>query len=98
MSLMERSPPSHWKGPPVEGGGEPPYDDGMEARVAALEKDVKDVRERTIKIEAILESYKSIFASKSDVAEAKSSIILWVVTAVLFAQFLPGILKRFGIF
>jgi hypothetical protein len=69
----------------------------MDARVIALEKDMKDVRERTIKIEATLESFKSIFASKGDVSEAKTTIILWVVGAVFLAQFIPSILKKFGV-
>jgi hypothetical protein len=33
---------------------------------------------------------------KSDIAEAKVSIIMWVVTAIFLAQLLPALLKRHG--
>ena len=36
-------------------------------------------------------------ATKADVAEAKNSIIMWCVSAVLLAQLLPAILKKFGL-
>jgi hypothetical protein len=58
-------------------------------RLSALERDV-----------AII---KSNYATKTDVAkletaiaEAKTSIILWVVSAIFIAQLLPALLKRFG--
>lgn len=34
---------------------------------------------------------------KSSVAEAKNSIIMWVVSAILLAQLLPAMLKKFGL-
>jgi hypothetical protein len=36
-------------------------------------------------------------ATKLDLAEAKAAIILWVVTAIILAQILPGLLKKFGL-
>lgn len=73
-------------------GTEPPDNGGMEARVAALEKDVKDVRERVIKIESKLDGFPALFASKSDVSEAKAQIIMWVVGAIFLAQLMPPII------
>ena len=37
------------------------------------------------------------FATKADVSEAKNSIIMWVVSAILLAQLLPALLKKFGL-
>lgn len=96
MGIVKDGSPS-WKGPPLHADGEPPDNDGMEARVAALEKDMKDVRERVIKIEAKIDNLPSMFASKSDLAEAKTSIILWVVSAVFLVQFIPGFLRKLGL-
>lgn len=39
---------------------------------------------------------ESNYATKADVSDAKSSIIMCVVSAILLAQILPGILKKFG--
>lgn len=45
------------------------------------------------------EGFKNVaanFASKADVAEAKNSVIMWVVSAIFLAQLLPAVLKKFG--
>lgn len=39
---------------------------------------------------------KSNYATKADVSDAKNSIIMWVVSAILLAQLLPALLKKFG--
>ena len=65
------------------GGGD---DGGMDARITAIEI-------RLTKIETELQHK----ASKADVSEAKNSIIMWVVSAILLAQLLPPILKKFGL-
>lgn len=36
-------------------------------------------------------------ATKADLAEAKNSIVMCVVSAILLAQLLPAILKKFGL-
>lgn len=54
----------------------------MEARVAKLEADLT-----AIKIDVAV--IKANGSTKSDVAEAKSSIIMWVVGAIFVAQLLP---------
>ena len=62
------------------------YDESMEKRLDKLEADVS-----AIKIDlAIL---KANSATKADVAEAKSAIILWVVSALFVAQLLPALAK-----
>lgn len=85
-------------------GGEPPYDGGMEARVAKLENIAEKTGERLNSIEknilVITEKLNSItthYATKSDLSDAKNSIIMWVVSAIFLAQLLPAILKKFGL-
>ena len=62
----------------------------MEASVGKLE-------DRLAAIELDLGILKATSATKSDLAEAKTTIILWVVSAVILAQILPGLLKKFGL-
>ena len=89
-------------------GGEPPDNGNMEARVAKLEQQVEKANERLagvdlrlVKIEAKLEQIGSSMSTqdgmKAAVAEAKNSIIMWVVSAILLSQVLPSILKKLGL-
>lgn len=76
----------------------------MEARVSKLEALVEKTGERLgaietrlTKIELLMDGFTKHYATKADLAEAKSSIIMWVVSAILLAQLLPPILKKFGL-
>lgn len=76
----------------------------MEARIGKLETLVDKVVERLDALERDVAVIKSNYATKADIAEvraqisdAKNSIVMWVVSAVLLAQILPALLKKFGI-
>ncbi|XYX39313.1 hypothetical protein WKI72_12960 [Candidatus Erwinia dacicola] len=62
-----------------DGGG-----DDMQQRVRELEKNIQSVQTDIAVI-------KSNYATKEDVSNAKNSIILWVVSAVVFAQLIPAL-------
>jgi hypothetical protein len=86
---------------PPGGGG----DNGdMETRVTKLETIAEKTSDRLVVIEkdiAIIKSqmdgFTKHYATKADLTEAKNSIIMWVVSAILLAQLLPALLKKFGI-
>jgi hypothetical protein len=91
----------------VTSGGEPPDNGSMELRIAKLESLAERTGDRLAVIEKDLAVIRSNHATKEDVAalrgdmkasvaEAKNSIIMWVVSAILLAQLLPPLLKRFG--
>ena len=66
--------------------GEAQDDREMESRVTKLEADVT-----AIKMD--LAVIKATMATKADIAEAKASIIMWVVGAVFLAQLVPSMIK-----
>jgi len=77
----------------IDKGAQKPDDGGMESRVKNLENFALETRDRLARMETRME----FFATKSDIgdtktaiAEAKSSIIMWVVGAVFLAQLLPA--------
>ena len=78
---------------------EPPME--LIERVGKLEERANDAHDRLVRIEVSLDAFKGesfrAFSTKADVAEAKNSIIMWVVSAILLAQLLPALLKKFGL-
>lgn len=54
------------------GDGNPPGGDGVEARVAALEKSSLEIREKLVRVEMRLESIESNMATKVDLANIAS--------------------------
>ena len=81
----------------VDKGGGPPHDGHMEERVKKLEelaeKSRADLHAIALRL-ARIDTRMDTFATKTDVAEAKNSIIMWVVGAIFVAQLLP-MLKDF---
>lgn len=79
----------------VANGGGGGHNDGMEARVAKLETLAETTRDKIAGVETRLAVIEKTMATKADVAEAKNSIIIWVVGAIILAQVVPGIIKAF---
>lgn len=100
MSSIHHLPSSNF----TKNGG-PPYDGDMEARISKLEAGAQDVRERLVKIDTRLEHIEKEMATnmatkdfvRATVMEAKNSIVMWLVSAILLAQLLPALLKKFGL-
>lgn len=63
-------------------------------RLGAIEKDVAVIK---VDLASFKQEAFRAFATKADVSEAKNSIIMWVVSAILLAQLLPALLKKFGL-
>lgn len=64
-------------------GGEPPYDGGMETRIAKLEDTMTDVRERLVRIETQL----GHTATKEELHRMESTLIKWFLgTAIALAS------------
>ena len=97
---------------PFDAGGGPPYDGNMEARLTKLEADVAAIKIdlavlkatcatksdlAELKGEIMAAPARRIAETEAKLAEAKTTIILWVVSAVFLAQLLPALLKKFGI-
>lgn len=88
----------------LRGTGEPPDNGAMEQRVAKLENFTEKTSERLAavetslaRIEAKQDEFNKHFATKANVTDAKNSIIMWVVSAILLAQLLPAVLKKIGL-
>jgi hypothetical protein len=68
----------------------------MEARIGKLESLGDRIVERLGTLERDVAVIKSNYATKADISDAKNSIVMWVVSAILLAQLLPTLLKKFG--
>lgn len=66
----------------------------MDARIAKLEAIAEKTDTRLHAIEKDLAVMRA--ETKAQIAEAKNSIIMWVVSAILLAQLLPALLKKLG--
>lgn len=80
----------------VDQGSEPPDNGNMEARVSKLESIAEKTSDRLAALEKDVAVIKSNYSTKADVAEAKNSVIMWVVSAILLAQLLPSLIKTFA--
>ena len=80
----------------LAGGSEPPGGKQMEARIGKLEGLADKMVERLGALERDVAVIKSNYATKADISDAKNSIVMWVVSAILLAQVLPALLKKFG--
>lgn len=76
---------------------EPPDNTNMLKRVEKLETLAERMVDRLTVLERDVAVIKSNYATKADVSDAKNSIIMWVVSAILLAQLLPEILKKIGL-
>ena len=79
----------------LAGGGEPPHDGDMEARVANLERTVADVRESMARMEAKIDSIDRYGATKDDVSRLESTLIKWMVGTVIAVGGLAFAIARF---
>jgi predicted nucleic acid-binding Zn-ribbon protein len=68
----------------------------VEDKLAKLDGRMTNVENRLSKVEQDVAVIKSNYATRADVTDAKNSIIVWVVGAVLFAQAIPQLVKAFG--
>jgi len=75
----------------------PPTDMDLSQRVAKLESIAEKTSVQLTALEKDVAVIKSNYATKADVAEAKNSIITWVVSAILLTQLFPALLKKFGL-
>ncbi len=69
-------------GPGDTGNGNPPGGDQLEARVAALEKAIPDIRERLARVETKLDNVEKHMATKSDLEALRGSISTDVQKAI----------------
>lgn len=69
----------------------------MEARIGKLEALAEKAVERLGTLERDVAVIKSNYATKGNISDAKNSIVMWVVSAILLAQLLPALLRKIGV-
>ncbi|UXL40067.1 hypothetical protein N7D90_07865 [Pseudomonas fragi] len=72
-------------GPGNTGGVNPPGGGELEARIAALEKAIPDIKEKLVGISGKVESIEKHSATKADLATLELNVIKWYV-ATAFAM------------
>lgn len=83
--------------PPIDSVSDSGDDGRMEKRIEKLETELAAIKLDIGIIKATGASKSDIAELRATVSEAKTTIILWVVTAIVLAQILPGLLKKFGL-
>ncbi|MEK0235025.1 hypothetical protein GO283_04555 [Ralstonia solanacearum] len=81
----------------VDGHGGGGDDGGMDARIKALEDGLATVKTDIAVVKSNYATKSDIESTKAAIAEAKTTIILWVVSAIFLAQLLPTFLKKLGL-
>jgi hypothetical protein len=84
VDIITREPRVAEYDAPVNNHGNGGGGDDMLQRIRDLEKDTQQMK-------TDLAVMRSNYATKADVSDAKSAIILWVVGAVVLAQLIPAI-------
>jgi hypothetical protein len=83
--------------PPIDRASGSGDDGRMEKRIEKLENRLAAIELDPGILKATCATKSDLGELKAAVSEVKSSIILWVVIAVILAQILPGLLKKFGL-
>lgn len=78
---------------PVDTSSKRADDDGMDARITALEKDVAAIKVDVAVVKANGATKSDVAETKAAISEAKTAIILWVAGVVILAQVVPAVLK-----
>lgn len=83
--------------PPIDNVSDSGDDGQMEKRIEKLETELAAIKLDVGIIKATGATKTDIAELRATMSEVKSGIILWVVTAVVLAQILPVLLKKFGL-
>jgi len=82
----------------VDKDGASPYDPRMEARVARLEEDMREVKgilarlePMIIRIDAVVSATLPTLATKAELAEKPSKTYMWGILVVLIAAYAAGL-------
>jgi len=64
--------------------------DRIDGRLGSIDQDLAVIKTQ-------MDGFTKHYATRADVLDAKNSIIMWLVSAILLAQLLPALLKKFGL-